>query len=97
MYGTPQTSSQAAGSYDLFNLGQVYVPPKPVGNQGWNGWVQINGTSGQVINLDQLYLQPIAENGGEIPGSALQRRTSSTSELRTDGHYQIDADHRDVA
>jgi hypothetical protein len=87
---TPQVSTQAAGSYDLFNLGQVYLPPSPAGGQGWVGWVQINGTTGQVINLDQLYLQPIAENGGEIPGSALQMRVNATAELRTEGHYLID-------
>jgi hypothetical protein len=91
VYGATQIPSQPQGSYDLFNLGQVYLPPLPVGNQGWVGWVQIMAsTSGQVINLDQVYLQPIAESGGEIPGSALQTRANSTAELRTEGHYLID-------
>jgi hypothetical protein len=57
---------QGAGAFYLVDLGTVRLDQPAAGTHAWVGVIQAQGNSGDDIQVDQVYLQPLDESAGQL-------------------------------
>lgn len=76
--------------WQVIDLGTINIPRSVVGPQAWLGNIEINGSSGEDFQFDELYLQPLDDFSGHAISSETNIadyvvKALTTSEFRWDG------------